>query len=422
MSTALTPKQEAALVKAELERIRALRVQMLEYHPFWGYLLLQVRVVPALGLDTLAATDCVRHIWFNPRHTQHLSLAQLGFVLAHELGHQTYASQGRKRGRDPHLWNCATDFAINRIVAQIPHPARPRQRLYASPNGTYPELGTLEILHDPLYDGHIAETIYEHLANQPLPDPVRVTLSLTVDGEDGEQTVEMPGVSNHGGGIDIHLPDGLTGEQQEELADRIGQAVTWWRDQGGIGHAPGEAVRKVDLQRASRVPWNRILQRTVSQIIARDDYSLRRPNRRYLLEDLVVPGIYGEKTGQVVVAVDTSGSMSREQISAVGSELGHIAAQVDELTVLIADSRVQQVVTLPELDGFLQTGRMKGGGGTDHRPVFAWIQDQKTRPDLFIGLTDLFSRFPTEVPTYPVVWVTPGKHGRAPWGRIVEMP
>lgn len=100
----------AAICAAEARRVSVLRMQMQELHPFWGYLLMQVRMVPSPGLPAFAATDCVRRVWFNPLRTRHLGLAQLGFVLAHEAGHQVTASAERRRGRDPHLWNCATDY------------------------------------------------------------------------------------------------------------------------------------------------------------------------------------------------------------------------------------------------------------------------------------------------------------------------
>jgi predicted metal-dependent peptidase len=53
--------------------------------------------------------------------------------------------------------------------------------------------------------------------------------------------------------------------------------------------------------------------------------------------------------------------------------------------------------------------------------VFAWIQEQRLHPDLFVGLTDLESQFPEQAPGYPVLWVTPRRHGTAPWGHVVEV-
>ena len=111
-----------ALCEAEWKRLQAIRFQLLELHPFWGSLLMSVRVSFTPTLPTFGATDCVREVWLNPNHTQHLSHGQLGFVVLHELGHILMLSGARRNGRDMHLWNCATDYAINRMIMDIRHP------------------------------------------------------------------------------------------------------------------------------------------------------------------------------------------------------------------------------------------------------------------------------------------------------------
>ncbi len=469
------------LLDREARRLSAVRMQMLELHPFWGYLLLQVKLVAALGLEAFAATDCVRTIWYNPLRTRYLSMPQLGFVLAHEVGHQLFASTERRRGRNAWLWNCATDFAINRIVSQIEHPGRHRERLYEPPQGTFPELGEVKILLDRRWDGMIAEAIYEYLAAETLPEPVSVTVVLGasqggrgvggggggVEGDDpcGGRRLRVPNVTDHRGGVDIHLPGalspvGLSPGDRDELTRRIEAAVETALRAGeaagagaygsgyesqevvrrGVGNIPGEALRRVGLSGRSRVPWRRVFRGYVGQAVARDDYSLRHPNRRYLEQGLVVPGLYSERLGRVVVAVDTSASMSREALGAIATELEHLAGLVEEVTLLVADTEVRQVVTGERVVPFLRAGHLKGGGGTDHRPVFAWVAQRRLRPDVFIGLTDLESRFPARRPPYPVLWVVPdhrdngddllgtGGYGgapaqrtRAPWGRVVTL-
>jgi predicted metal-dependent peptidase len=91
------------------------------------------------------------------------------------------------------------------------------------------------------------------------------------------------------------------------------------------------------------------------------------------------------------------------------------------LTLLVGDAAVHQVVPARDLGAFLGGLPLKGGGGTDHRPVFAWIKQARRRPDVFIGLTDLHSAFPEKAPPYQVVWITTPDHGPAPWGRVVEL-
>lgn len=407
----------AAIVAAEARRVSALRMQMLEQHPFWGYLLLQTKLVPAPQLPTFAATDCVRHIWYNPLWTQQLSLPQLGFVLAHEVGHHLLASLDRARGRDPHLWNCATDFAINRIVAGIRAPGRNAPMLYAFPDGTYPDIGQVQCLWNRKYDGLTAEGIYERLvAEAPPTTEVRVTVTLP-DNAGGNGA----SVGNHNGGIDIHLPEGPTAEQREEVLDRVKGALEAWRQDGRRGDLPGGMERAIDALAPARVPWQRLLARVVGEAVAKDDYSLSHPNRRYLTEDWVVPGLYSEAVGEVIVAVDTSGSMSAAQLAVVAAELASLHMLVPELTVVVADAKVQQVVRAHELPNFLKTLRLRGGGGTSHLPVFEWIRAQGKRPDLFIGMTDLYTELPRTKPAFPVLWLVPPQHGAAPWGTVVEV-
>ncbi len=405
------------VVASERARVSALRLQLLDLHPFWGYLLAHLRVLPAPGLPAFAATDCVRRIWFNPLRTQHLSMAQLGFVLVHELGHHLLASADRRRGRHPHRWNCATDFAINRIVAAIEHPARPGRPHYASPDGTYPELGAVRILLDPRWDGMIAEAIYEELGDDALPRPGSV--EATLSGEGGG--LRLPNVTDHGGGIDLHLPDRLGEGDRREIAQRIRAAVQHAEDRGRIGDVPGAAELRLDGSAAPRVPWRRLLRRYAGSAVGRDDLARHRPDRRFLELDVAVPGRWSEGLGRLVVALDTSASMPPALLASIGAELRALARQAEEVLLVVADAEVQQVVTELDLERFLAHGRLRGGGGTDHRPVFALLRERGVVPDLFVGITDLCSRFPDRPPGFPVLWLAPEDRAAAPWGRVVEV-
>lgn len=381
-------------------------MQMLEAHPFWGHLLMQVKIVARTGLGAIAATDCIDHIWIDPERTQLLSLPQLGFVLAHEVGHQALMSHERARGRDRFRWNCATDYAINRIVAGMQRPGTYGERLYEPIEG---------ILLDHRFDGMIAESIYEQLDRDALPEPTVVALSIgSAHGGD-------PKVEDHGGAIDVHLPLDLTPEQVEELDNRVRAAVRAWEDQDRQGHCPGDIARRFSATGPARVHWTHVFRQFAQTATARDDYALCRPNPRYLEQGFVVPGRFSERTGQVVVAVDTSGSMRPDQLDAIGRELGVIASEVEELIVIVADSEVQQVVVgVDAVEAFLAAGEMRGGGGTDHRPVFAWTEAHGLRPDLFIGVSDLYSSFPGNPPPYPVLWLVPRRHGEVPFGQAVS--
>ena len=398
----MSPSED--LVRGESGRISALRMQLLDCHPFWGHLLLQTQLIPAPELEALAATDCFRRIWFNPNLTTELSMPQLGFVLAHEVGHMVFASAARLRGRNPVIWNCATDYAINRIVGRIENPTGRGEFLYQAPKG---------ILLDYRYNGWIAEAIYEDLMERQPPKTKKVRIKI--DGLDYGSVVD------HGGSLDVHLPFELDPEQERELQDRLSSAVKAWKASDQRGHIPGGLELLVSDRKKSVVPWRRLLHRYLSESLVADEYSLSRPNRRYLAEDIVVPGLIHGQRRELVVAVDTSASMGRDELVRAGSELATLAGVEPKITVIVADATIQRVVEPRDLPAFLQKIELRGGGGTSHVPVFDWIEKNKKRPDLFIGLTDLCSAFPKRPPPYPVLWVTPRAHGTAPWGRTIVM-
>ncbi len=220
----------------------------------------------------------------------------------------------------------------------------------------------------------------------------------------------------------MHLPDGaLSEEGRDELAGRIKAAATAWVNAEHQGNCPGDIVRVIEQARQSRVPWQRVLRSYAGQAMARDDWTLAKPNPRFIDEGLVVPGPWSEKAGHVVVSVDSSGSMSAEMLEAVAGEMRAVADQAEQVTIIVSDARVQQVIEDHDVEAFIRQTRLRGGGGTDHRPVFELLAKRNLVPDLFVGLTDLYTMLPERRPPFPVIWVVPRRHGVAAWGKVVEV-
>ena len=421
MTVQATNHQQAAirtLCAAERRRVRLFCMSLPEQHPFWGALAYQLEFRMSPGMPAIACTDCYSTVWLNPEKTQHLSQSQLGFVLLHELGHVVLVSHERLRGRNQHLFNIAADYKINELVSKIEAPLRTRQPLYDPPRGTIRGLGHIDIYLDSKHDGKLTEAIYEELAAEALYAPSPLTIELS--GVDGTGGVEVA-VTDHGGGIDVHLPGNLTPAQRDEALDKIRVAIDAWSSSGRRGHMPSGALRELMPAVRYTVPWRQLLQRFVGAAIVRDDYSLSRPHKRYVMDELIVPGPFGEGRTCAVAAIDTSGSMSPSALSQISAEIRGIAEVVDELLLLVADAEVHDVVQSDAIEAWLESGRVIGGGGTDHRPVFAWLEARHIRPDVFIGLTDLRSVFPDRPPPYPVVWVTPAQHGAAPFGHVISI-
>jgi hypothetical protein len=92
--------------------------------------------------------------------------------------------------------------------------------------------------------------------------------------------------------------------------------------------------------------------------------------------------------------------------------------QVRLVYVLYFDTDVQKVETY-------QAGQPVklapvGGGGTDFRPCFRWLEERGITPQTLLFLTDLWGTFPGDVPPYPVLWASTGKR-EAPFGLVIPM-
>ena len=156
---------------------------------------------------------------------------------------------------------------------------------------------------------------------------------------------------------------------------------------------------------------------------ARNDYSGTPPNRRYISQGFYLPSLRSLELPAVVVAVDTSGSVTEEDLAQFAAEIsGILEAYETEITVIYCDSGINgepEVFTREDLPLKLQA---RGGGGTDFRPPFKFVAEHDLTPACLIYLTDLeCSRFPSD-PGYPVLWARIGKYGdNPPFGEVIEI-
>jgi predicted metal-dependent peptidase len=101
------------------------------------------------------------------------------------------------------------------------------------------------------------------------------------------------------------------------------------------------------------------------------------------------------------------------EISAIANE-----AQPEAIHVVYCDAAVQssQEFRMSEPINL----QPKGGGGTDFRPVFEWVDANQIVPVCLIYLTDLCCHSYPLIPEYPVLWVTDSRR-EAPFGETVRI-
>ena len=393
-------------------RIQKARTTLLLDHPFFGTLLFRLGGKPSRSIATMA-TDGVS-LLYNPQFVETLNAAELAGVLAHEVIHPALQHHTRRGDRDHARWNMACDYAINPILLDA--------------GLTLPK----DVLIDDRFRGMSAERIYNLIEE----DDTQEGSSGQPSGEQGPGSgspendspqndaggEEQPAVPSTPGGVgqvlDAPEPEAGEGpsiaEQAREWEIAVEQAATVAKVAGKL---PGGAVRALEASQVAKVDWRELLRRAWSDTIP-VDYSWTRPNRRHVWSGLYLPGITSEGVGEIAIAVDCSGSVSSRQLGQFEAEIQSIlAGQGPRLVhVLYFDAAVQKVETYQA--GQPVSLSPVGGGGTDFRPCFDWLDEQAIVPQTLVFLTDLCGAFPREAPTYPVIWASTEAR-RVPFGEVV---
>ena len=126
----------------------------------------------------------------------------------------------------------------------------------------------------------------------------------------------------------------------------------------------------------------------------------------------------------VLVAVDTSASIKEVQLQQFWAEVQNLAGQVTiQLTLLAADTKLAEGAPWVFAPGEVpQWPHPHGQGGTDFRPVFAWLEQYGEGVDAVIYFTDGKGDYPAHAPSVPLMWVLAGEGGdvrRPPFGEVV---
>ena len=128
--------------------------------------------------------------------------------------------------------------------------------------------------------------------------------------------------------------------------------------------------------------------------MARDDFSYMRPSRRE--GDAILPSLKSSQV-EIVVAVDTSGSIRANEMDEFLSEVSALKGQMRaRVTLLACDSDLSEGApwVFEPWEEFRCPAEIQGGGGTDFRPVFKWLEEQGQRPELLVYFTDAQGQFP----------------------------
>jgi len=394
---------------ATMTRILKARSALLLDHPFFGTLLFRLKGRETPSIKTMA-TDGVS-LFYNPEFVATLSAPELTGVLAHEVLHPALQHHLRRADRSLMRWNKACDYAINTLVLDA--------------GLSLPK----DVLVDNRFRGMSAERIYNLLEEEAdgggsgqQADDEQQSYGGQSDhgvGKDAQPNApETPG--GFGQVLDAPGPDGADGKDSTEQARNWQIAVEQAETISKLaGKLPAGIVRSLEGAQESRVDWRELLRRAWSETTP-SDYSWMRPNRRHIWQGLYLPGVQREGVGEVVIFVDCSGSVSPRQLSLFEAEARSIleGQRPERVYVVYFDACVHKVDVCEA--GQQISLNPVGGGGTDFRSCFEWVEESRVLPQTAVFLTDLYGTLPENAPPYPVIWATTGSQ-HVNFGQIVPM-
>ncbi|MEV7124286.1 vWA domain-containing protein [Kitasatospora griseola] len=365
----------------DLEKLYAARLQAVRARPYLATALFAMHVVESAQVPTMAV-DRYWRCYVSPVFVAARPVEELASIWVHEVSHLLRDHAGRG------------DRAIRKFGLNGPGD---RLRINVSAD--------CEINDDIFGDGLIrpADAVYPETLGLP-PDLLmedylpRFTLGPHTDtvgwlecgsGADGFDRAWDLGPGG-GLGLQPHERDLVRFRVAEGILGRPGDAPAGWRRWAREAFHPPQ-------------PWRELLGAAVRSAVAGagagSDYTYGRPARRATaLPGVVLPSLR-HRLPRVAVVVDTSASVSDQELGTALLEIAAIARTLggrrELLSVLSCDAAAHRVQRIGG-DGVLA---LVGGGGTDLREGFTAALRLRPAPDVVVALTDGQTAWPSQRPS-----------------------
>ena len=393
------------------EKITKAKARLMLDHPYFGTIASSLTLEKNNEILTFTSDGVKMH--YNSEYLDKLSVTEVEFVMANGAMHAVLQHTDRISNRTKWLWQTATDYVVNGMLVkngmQLPQ--------YAN--------------YESKFDGMYAEEIYEMLRAEMMDNTDHSMEQETEQITDAEDDVHAENITMH---EDLNSnPDAQDTKTEqnaedkeeesssknddlhEEMKEQFEQTFQKLKRQGNL---PKELHLVVPEYFSHKVDWREFLYGYIAAH-AKSTYSFSPPNMKYLYRGICLPSLSSDLL-RIVVAIDSSGSVDQELLSTFMGEVSSVMQQYPnyEIDLITADAKIQSHrVFLP---GEPLDYEILGGGGTDFRPVFEYIDRHIDYPTLLIYFTDGDGRFPEIEASYDVLWVMPDEV-EVPFGEVVVL-
>lgn len=373
------------------------RARLLVDSPYFGTLAGRLELVPSENMQGFLSDGL--KLQYNPDYVDGLDADETAFMLANGAMHAALRHERRQLSRMSWLWQLATDHAINAMLVQ---------------NGmTLPPMVAYEARFDGMYAEEIYAALKDEIRNEEYDDDERNDTGFNENDQQRRDPLKN-GEGNHDQAgkrptmeVENSIDETLFAEMAKALEKELGRR----------GELPLGLQRLFERTHDPRIDWRSELHHALNRHL-HSDFRLIPPSRKLLYQGIYLPAADSQHL-ELIIAVDSSGSVD-------AALLGRFITEVESLletfphyrvTLLTCDARIQSAEYFEPGEPISYT--IKGGGGTDFRPVFAWIDINDPDAALLLYFTDLDGRFPDDIPRIDTVWVTSKEDGDVPFGRVI---
>lgn len=372
------------------EKISHAKSKLLIEYPLFGTIASKLETVVNDDIEAFKSNGIT--LEYNSDFLASLESAELEFVLANGAMHAALKYQNRKQNRSGWLWQMACDYAINDMLVQNGM-SRPYQAPYSK-----------------RFAGLYAEEIYAELKADILRDELEYEADNEEDVEQKRDQERQERESSQAAQREEEL-------LKEELFSEFAEAIL--EGEAAQNALPEGIERFFKIGHASQIDWREELKAAIDAHF-KNDFTLLPPSKKLLYEGIYLPSNISQ-TFRLVIAIDSSGSIDDALLGEFLSEVNFLMSFIAhyQIELIVCDEKIRSHTTF--YSGDILACEVQGGGATDFRPVFEFIEREFDDVRLLLYFTDLDGVFPTEPPSYEVKWVINSHAKEPPFGVCIAL-
>jgi predicted metal-dependent peptidase len=359
-------------------------------------LLFNLKIVESHELPTLAVDEGWR-MYYSPDFVMDQTPEALATMVLHEALHCVNQHGPRFRAltqpSERHVaWNSAGDVGINHVLDEAHMPWGdfvPLRFSHLSKFDVKPEMATEKIYF----------TIVDYINEHPDEFQSQSDCGSVVGGKARDYEIARSDSGN----------PAIKSDQQDVIRDQVAQEILNYARIKGIGSLPGFLLRWAEDLLEPKIDWRKAFagafRSSLATVLGRRDYVYTRPSRRQSAmrtgsHEIILPSMRKPAPPAIAIVVDTSGSVSIDEIKMFLTEVDGIVKAngiSSGVTVIPCDMEVGEIQKLRSR-GAITTLRLHGGGGTDMGVGIAAAGLLRPTPKIIVVFTDGYTGWPDGLP------------------------